>query len=189
MDMERDMGGRGRAVALSVLVASAAVGCGSGAFDGPLAESVGQATSTPDDDGNGGSGGDGSGAGGSGGGGSGGDGSGAGGSGGGGSGGGGAGGGNSGEGVEFLFELPSGPQSPSTEEDVLYYRIRESCEAGQSHLNKTWASLQRPRNVLLYQAAIDLCNGDRGSAAAVMSRVPTDEWSFSHSSAELDCST
>ena len=168
------MGGRGRAVALSVLVASAAVGCGSGAFDGPLAESVGQATSTPDDDGNGGSGGDGSGAGGSGGG---------------GSGGGGAGGGNSGEGVEFLFELPSGPQSPSTEEDVLYYRIRESCEAGQSHLNKTWASLQRPRNVLLYQAAIDLCNGDRGSAAAVMSRVPTDEWSFSHSSAELDCST
>ncbi|WP_091375293.1 hypothetical protein [Actinokineospora alba] len=71
-------------------------------------------------------------------------------------------------GRQFGWNLPTGPKTTSTNEDILYRTLlRGQCAQAKADLDRLWWTLLSPRNVLLYQAAVDLCAG-RQSAARVM---------------------
>jgi hypothetical protein len=146
-----------RAVAM-LLIGAALVwtvaACGSGAVEGPDDEAS--------SDGGGGNGGSGNGGSGNGGSGNGGSGNGGGGNGGGGNGGGGNGGGGNGGGDEFPWGLPPGDTSAAAQEAIIYGLIEQGrCEDAQTSLDEGWRILNGPRAVLLYQAAIHFCRGER----------------------------
>ncbi|MDQ3974797.1 MAG: hypothetical protein M3276_10825 [Actinomycetota bacterium] len=133
--------GKGRRLLIIVVVGGLLGACGSGATEGP---GDGDELSAPND-------GDPTFAGG--------------GNGGGGDGGGGDEGGGAG-GEEYGWGLPQGPYTPDgVFEDEVYVPLQGgSCELGQSELETFWDQLRSPRGVLLYQAAVDSCRGDREAA-------------------------
>jgi hypothetical protein len=72
----------------------------------------------------------------------------------------------------YGWDLPFGDQTVSINEDVLYRIIdRGACDDAQAYLDEQWSTLRHPRAVLLYQAAIDLCRGDVGSARQTFGRA------------------
>jgi hypothetical protein len=73
---------------------------------------------------------------------------------------------------QYGWNLPSGPRSPTTNEDVIYTRLVEkACDQAQQELDRTWSGLQTPRNAPLYQAAVDLCRGKTAAARSMFARA------------------
>jgi hypothetical protein len=73
---------------------------------------------------------------------------------------------------QYGWYLPEGPTSPTTNEDVLYRRLlAKACDEAQQELDRTWSGLQTPRNAPLYQAAVDLCDGDASGARAMLAKA------------------
>ncbi|MEU4745809.1 hypothetical protein AB0G02_35840 [Actinosynnema sp. NPDC023658] len=97
-------------------------------------------------------------------------------------------------GTRFGWYLPEGPRSTSTVEDSVYQRLAvdRDCDAAQTDLDdgNAWEGMRSPRNVLLYQAAIDLCRGAESSARAVYGRIAGHGWNLELGSTEpVDCPT
>jgi hypothetical protein len=97
-------------------------------------------------------------------------------------------GGNGGD-DEFGWGLPEGDTGVSTNEALIYQRLYEgNCEGARELLSNAWSSLLTQRAVLLYQAAIDFCRGNRSEGARWFRQA--DErfgWTGLQSS-PLDCS-
>ncbi|WP_146771934.1 hypothetical protein [Lentzea atacamensis] len=73
---------------------------------------------------------------------------------------------------QYGWNLPSGPRSPTTNEDVIYTRLVEkACDQAQQELDRTWSGLQTPRNAPLYQAAVDLCGGKASAARSMFAKA------------------
>lgn len=73
---------------------------------------------------------------------------------------------------QYGWRLPEGPTSPTTNEDVIYQRlVAEDCGEAQRYLDKSWSGLQAPRNAPLYQAAVDLCDGNQASARSMFAKA------------------
>ena len=73
---------------------------------------------------------------------------------------------------QYGWFLPEGPTSPTTNEDVLYRRLlAKACDEAQQELDRTWSGLQTPRNAPLYQAAVDLCDGDASGARTMLAKA------------------
>lgn len=73
---------------------------------------------------------------------------------------------------KYGWNLPEGPTSPTTNEDVLYRRLlAKACGEAQQELDRTWNGLQTPRNAPLYQSAIDLVCGNAASARSMLARA------------------
>ena len=102
-------------------------------------------------------------------------------------------GGDTTTGTRYGWFLPVGPSSNSTNEGILYQRLAEQkdCAAAQEGLERFRYGLLTPRNVLLYQAAIDLCRGDEPRARAVYGRIARFGWNleFGNSTYQVDCAT
>jgi hypothetical protein len=97
-------------------------------------------------------------------------------------------------GTRYGWLLPDGPQSPSTREDLVYQHLAKyrSCGAAQAELDDGdgWAGMMTPRNVLLYQAAIDLCLGNEPRARAMYGRIAHHGWNLEFGHTEpVDCPT
>jgi hypothetical protein len=66
-------------------------------------------------------------------------------------------------GEEYGWGLPEGPTSPDDtfEDDVYVLLAAGNCAKAQSSLDGVWVQLKSPRGVLLYQAAVHFCAGER----------------------------
>lgn len=85
------------------------------------------------------------------------------------------GGGDDGD-IEFTFSLPTGPVGPTGEDDPVFEALRDQgCGAAQSELDSRRDRLVE-RAVLLYQAAIHLCWGDRDQAGQVFDQITLPLW-------------
>jgi hypothetical protein len=138
-----------RAVAVLLVAAALAwtvAACGSGAVKGPDDEASSNGGGENGGDNAGGDNGGGNGGSGNGG----------------GDGGSGNGGSGNGGGDEFPWGLPPGDTSAAANEAIIYGQIEQgACEAAQTSLDEGWRGLNGPRAVLLYQAAIHFCRGER----------------------------
>ena len=63
---------------------------------------------------------------------------------------------------EWGWGLPEGDVSPAEFERSVYKELRNSCVAGQAELDRKWKQLLSPVTVLLFQAGVYVCAGDRG---------------------------
>ena len=55
---------------------------------------------------------------------------------------------------------------------MLYRRLlQKACDDAQAELDRTWSGLTTPRNAPLYQAAIDLCEGDAAGARSMLGKA------------------
>ena len=63
--------------------------------------------------------------------------------------------------------LPDGPNSPGENRDRdVYDALREGrCESAADSLDRHWDKVRSPRDVLIYEAAVELCRGDAANAA------------------------
>ncbi|MEU4443759.1 hypothetical protein AB0K14_20470 [Actinosynnema sp. NPDC050801] len=102
-------------------------------------------------------------------------------------------GGETATGTRYGWFLPEGPSSIATNEDIVYQRLARdrNCQAAQEFLDRgAWKGMLSPRNVLLYQAAIDLCMGDESQARAMYGRIARHRWNLEFGSTEpVDCPT
>jgi hypothetical protein len=72
-----------------------------------------------------------------------------------------------GDGTDFsIFALPSGPRTPAdVVEDDVYVPLQEGdCGEARSTLDAVWQAMKSPRSVLLYEAGVSLCAGDRDAS-------------------------
>jgi hypothetical protein len=70
-------------------------------------------------------------------------------------------------GTDFsIFSLPGGPRTPAdvVEDDVYVPLQAGDCGEARSTLDTVWQDLKSPRSVLLYEAGVSLCAGDRDAA-------------------------
>lgn len=73
---------------------------------------------------------------------------------------------------QYGWNLPEGPSSPATYENEIYTYLRyKDCGLAQQVLDDLWNGLKSPRNVPLYQAAVDLCGGKTTSARSMYARA------------------
>jgi hypothetical protein len=64
------------------------------------------------------------------------------------------------------LDLPEGPAGPGEDRDRdIYTALREGrCDHAAENLNRHWDDVRSPRDVLLYQAAIELCQENKAGA-------------------------
>lgn len=73
---------------------------------------------------------------------------------------------------QYGWNLPQGPTSPATNEDLIYQRlVAKACGAAQQRLDEGWRGLLTPRNPVLYQAAVDLCGGNAVRARTMFAKA------------------
>lgn len=73
---------------------------------------------------------------------------------------------------QYGWTLPEGPSSPETRENEIYYLlVAKACDTAQVALDESWNVLSSPRNALLYQAAIDLCEGRTTGARTMFAKA------------------
>lgn len=78
---------------------------------------------------------------------------------------------------DWDWGLPGGDPSPAGEDtdDVAVYRaLKEGCSRGQAELDSRWFALRTPLAVLVFQAAVHACSGDRTAARRVLQRAQGD---------------
>ncbi len=71
------------------------------------------------------------------------------------------------DGTDFsIFALPGGPRTPAdvVEDDVYVPLQAGDCGEARSTLDTVWQDLKSPRSVLLYEAGVSLCAGDRDAS-------------------------
>jgi hypothetical protein len=64
---------------------------------------------------------------------------------------------------EYSWGLPSGDPGVDPFGNAVYLELRSSCAAGQSWLDENWRESPSPQTVLLFQAAVVVCAGERES--------------------------
>jgi hypothetical protein len=64
---------------------------------------------------------------------------------------------------EYSWGLPSGNPGVDPLGAAVYDELRNSCAAGQGWLDQHWEDVPSPQTVLLFQAAVYVCDGDRES--------------------------
>jgi hypothetical protein len=79
---------------------------------------------------------------------------------------------------EYGWGLPTGPRTPDDtfEDDVYAPLATADCGGAAAELDRLWDLLDSPRTVLLYQAAVDSCRGQRHAARAWMARAGEHGW-------------
>ncbi|WP_198680413.1 hypothetical protein [Lentzea terrae] len=94
---------------------------------------------------------------------------------------------------QYGWNLPQGPSSPQNPENEIYYLlVAKACDTAQVALDENWNSLRSPRNVPLYQAAIDLCEGRTVSARSMFAKAVAlglQTHQGTDGTAEVDCAT
>ena len=67
--------------------------------------------------------------------------------------------------------LPDGPSGPGEDRNRdVYFALREGkCAYAADSLDRHWGKMRSPRDVLIFQAAIELCRGDRTQASTWLS--------------------
>jgi hypothetical protein len=82
-------------------------------------------------------------------------------------------------GSDSVFALPIGNESAAADasaaEQQVYEAIAEDCSSGEVALDQDWQNLDSPQAVLLYEAAVQACQGNTEVASQILEDVDPSE--------------